>query len=257
MRLPKEGLTSLVWGGALVVPAGLAWLARRARPDRAAWVLLAAAVPLVLLGVALRLPENNQSKFLNLLQLLLAAPAAIAWLAVWDRAGAAARGALAAGGALLALPTAALALWAFATECGRSPGSWHEPDAATQAGLAWVRERTPPGAAFADLAGAADLIAVGGRSVVWGGPHGERDWGADRDALQSRRLAVQALARGAEPGPAERAMLAALRREVIVTARVAEAGDVRSGWNVLPRAPGFRELFRNGSVAFYRWEGAR
>lgn len=254
-RLSREAVTSLVWGAALVAPAAVAWLVGRTRHEPRALVLLAWSALLVSLSLALKLPENNQSKFLNLLLLLLAAPAALGWLALGRRLAAPGRVALVTAGALLALPTAALVVWAFAAERGRSAGSWHEPDAATRAALAWAREHTPATAAFVDLHGAADLVAIAGRSVVWGGPAGERDWGFARDALQSRRLAAQSLALGREPRGQARAMLESLRREIVVTARAADSSDARSGWNVLPGAPGFREIHRTASVAFYRWEG--
>lgn len=256
-RLWREAVTSLLWGGALVVPAALLWLSGRARRGRLEFAWLAAAAPLVALSLALKLPENNQSKFLNLLLLLLAAPAAMGWLAFADRLGRAGRWTLAAGGAVLALPTAALALWAFAAERGRSAGSWHEPDAATHAGLDWARAHTHSDAAFVDLHGAADLIAIAGRSVVWGGRRGERDWGFDPAALQSRRIAAQALALGQSPGERERATLVSLGRDIVVTARAADSSDARSGWNVLPRARGFHEVHRTPSVAFFRWEAGR
>jgi hypothetical protein len=257
VQLSRGSVVSFVWAGALVVPAGLAALVVRARRDPGAAGLLAAVVPLAVLALVLKLPENNQSKFVNLLLLLLAAPAALAWHDVWMRARGLARPALVAGGAVLALPTAGFAIAAFAMERGQSAGSWHAPPAPTAEAMAWARAHTPPDAAFADLAGAADIVALAGRSVLWGGPRGERDWGGARDALQARRLAVLALARGMEPAPAERSVVASLARPVVVVARSGDAGDPRSGWNVLPGAPGFRELHRTATVAFFAWEGGR
>ncbi len=149
----------------------------------------------------------------------------------------------------------ALALAGFAMEHGQSRGSWKQPDAAGLEAMAWVRTHTPADAMLVDLAGAADVIALGGRSVLWGGRRGERDWGGDRDELQWRRLAATALAHGVAPHAGARAYRVDPARRDRGRAR----GRLHRRAIGLERAAaraGFHE-HRTASVALYRWDGAR
>src|SRR5439155_21451186 len=100
-----RAFVSGVVAGALFLPAGLAALARGARVRGPTRELLAPALGLIVLGLGLRLPENNQSKFWNLLFLLLAPPAAIAWQSGLSRTRGALKGVLVAGLLVAAVPT--------------------------------------------------------------------------------------------------------------------------------------------------------
>lgn len=250
-------LRSAVVGGAAIVPAALVWLSMRARPMPAARMLLLGAGMLLMMGLVVRLPENNQSKFFNLLWLLLAAPAALAWRDLAARAPSRWRLALPALGVIALLPTVVLCLWAFALERGQSPSTVRRSTLAELEALRWLREHTTADAMLCDLGGARDLLTVTGRSVLWGGPGGERDWGYAPKALALRRETVRALCRGQEPSSAGRAWLATMARPMLIVARAASP-DSLSGWDLLPMRPErFQPVFRNSEMAFYRWEGAR
>lgn len=248
---------SAVLGGAVLVPAAFAWLwARRRRvPDNT--VLLLGAALLLVLGLVVRLPENNQSKFFNLLWLLVAAPAALAWE---DRASRGPRWvavALVALGVAALLPTVGFSLTAFALEHGQSSSVVRRPTRDERAALDWLRTDSPTDIVLCDLGGARDLLAIAGRTVAWGGPGGERDWGYPPAALALRREAVRALCRAEEPSEAASAWLTSLARPVWVVAR-ASAPDSLAGWVPLTHHPErFRPLFRNADMAFYRWAGSR
>src|SRR5262249_27935771 len=103
--LSLRALVSAVVAGAPFLPARLAELARRARVRGPSRELLAPALGLLVLGLGLRLPENNQSKFWNLLFLLLAPPAAIAWQSGLSRMRGAPKAALVTGLLVAVVPT--------------------------------------------------------------------------------------------------------------------------------------------------------
>jgi hypothetical protein len=276
--LSLRALASGLIAGALFVPAGFAWLARAARSPGPARDLLPPAVALALLGLGLSLPENNQSKFWNLLFLLLAPPAALAWHAGLSRARLALRGWAVAGLAAALVPTAAACLVGFACERGQSEERTHFPSPGARAAWDWALAHTAKDAVFADRDGASDMLVLAGRSALWGGGAVERDWGHPASALEVRRRASRELGSGVELSPGARDLLTALRRDVIVVERV---GGPRSGAGLtMQRAPGdsagtrdasagagstggtfgkaprLAPIFRNEALALYRWEGA-
>jgi hypothetical protein len=235
-----------------VVTPGFAWLATRARrsPD-AARVLVIAGV-LTVLAMTLVLFENNQVKFFNLLFLVLSAPAALGWLEWMRGRQSLVRRLAVAALAFGALPTAALAVWGFATERGQSADGWRPPTPAMSAAMAWARANTPADAAFCDLGGGREVLTMAGRSTIWGGFSGERNYGYDPGAVLARRDLAGALCRGREPGPRGAALLAGLHREVIVMSR-ADAPDSLSDHGALAARPErFQPLWRNAEVAFWR-----
>ncbi|MEO5988430.1 MAG: hypothetical protein ABIU54_01335, partial [Candidatus Eisenbacteria bacterium] len=77
--ITPAAMRSALFGGAALAPAALLWLGARARSMPVARILLLGACALLVVGLVVRLPENNQSKFFNVLWLMLAAPAALAW----------------------------------------------------------------------------------------------------------------------------------------------------------------------------------
>ena len=105
-----------------------------------------------LLCFVIGLPGGNQSKFFNLLFLLLAPPAGILLAELdaryrrWHRH--AARAAL----ALAVVPTVLLTLWGFASERAQPAGgaTWHSPSEAEREALRWIREESSPSTAFVD-----------------------------------------------------------------------------------------------------------
>ncbi|MFN8587797.1 MAG: hypothetical protein U0704_08320 [Candidatus Eisenbacteria bacterium] len=250
----RRALYSFVLGGALYVPAGFAWLATRARRGFAPLALLLAAALVAAFALALKLPENNQSKFLNVLWLLLAAPAALGFEAALRRTT---RVLAVAGWAFLAcatLPSLALAVWGFAGERGIGMHAWRATPAQREA-CAWVRAHTPPDAALGDPVVARDLLVHGGRSVWWGGPYGERDWGYDPAALAARRELVSSLALGREPQGAGAALLASAKREVVLVARAGAPDSLVDVAAIEARPERFEKLWGNSAMTFYRVRG--
>jgi hypothetical protein len=245
-------LCSLAIGGMFVVTPGFTWLAMRARrsPD-ALRVLLVAGV-ITALAMSLILFESNQVKFFNLLFLVLAAPAAVGWLDWMRRRRPSVRAlavtVLVAG----ALPTAALCVWGFASERGQLEDGYHPPTPVMSEAMAWARAHTPADAAFCDIGGGREVVTMAGRSLVWGGWHGERNFGYDHDAILAHRDLASAFCRGREPGPRGAALLARLHREIIVMTR-ADAPDSASDHGAIAARPErFEPLWRNSGVAFWR-----
>lgn len=250
--LSPRSLASGLIAGALFLPAGFAWLARARAPARE---LLAPALALALLGLGLRLPENNQSKFWNLLFLLLATPAALAWHSGLSSTRGAVRGLLGTGLLVAVVPTVAACLVGFACERGQNEEPAHFPSPGARAAWSWARAHTAPEAVVVDADGASDMLVLAGRSALWGGGVVERDWGHPAPALEVRRRASRELCAGAELSPDVRALLEALRRDVVVVERAAadsgrDAPATFGGGRLAP-------LFRNAELAFYRWESGR
>lgn len=245
---------SFLLGGALFVPAGFAWCAARARAHAGARLVLVTAGLFAVLALALKLPENNQSKFFNLLWLVLAAPAAAGLGALGARLSPAAR--VAGAGLLVAAtaPTLALAIAAFALERGQSPSAWSawRAGAPEAPALAWIGAHTSPDAAFCDVGGARDLVAVAGRAVVWGGRTGERDWGYAPEALETRRELVTALCSGREPGPRARALERSLARPLYVVVRAADDSAAARRAALTARPGRFEPVFDGGAMALWR-----
>lgn len=258
--LTRKALYSFVVGGAFYIPAGFAWLAARARGGRddretnASLAPLALLVPALLvagMALALRLPENNQSKFLNLLFLLLAAPAALGLQALLDRAGRPLAWLLMAFFACAALPNLGLAIWGFTGERGLGMHAWRATPAQREA-CDWVRAHTPADAALCDPIVARDLIVHGARSVWWGGPYGERDWGYDPAALQARRDLVSALALGRDPEGAASMLLSSAKREIVLVTRADAPDSVVNAAAVAARSERFERLWGNTAMTFWR-----
>ncbi len=257
--LTRKALWSFVVGGAFYIPAGFAWLASRARGGRdrdagESLAPLALLVPVLLvagMALALRLPENNQSKFLNLLFLLLAAPAALGLQSLLDRAGRPLAWLLTACFACAALPNLGLAIWGFSGERGIGMHAWRATPAQREA-CAWVRAHTPADAALCDPVVARDLIVHGARSVLWGGPYGERDWGYDPAALQARRDLVSALALGRDPEGGAFVLLSSAKREVVLVTRADAPDSVLSVAAIAARPERFERLWGNGAMTFWR-----
>lgn len=250
---PAAFRTAVLGTGLFIGGAALWW--RRPRPGTAP-LLLAAALFLAL-GLTVRLSENNQSKFFNLLAMALAAPAALGLHAFLEGHRGRLRGLRRALIAGLLLPTPVLALWAFSREHGQAAGSWHEPSAESRAAFEWVRDHTTPATVFADLGGARELFTIAGRSVLWGGPDGERDWGHAPHALEVRRRAVSALCTGVPPDSEAVRMIAGLGRPVIVVARRDIPATDRVRALAAASEAGYRTLHPGAEVAFAVWEAPR
>jgi hypothetical protein len=278
--LTMASVKSWLVAGALLVPAGFAWLGSRGPgPARE---LLGLAAALSLAGLCLRLPFENQVKIFNLLFLVLAAPAALGWLALRDRLPLAGRRALTAAAWLAIAPTAALCLWGFATEAGQTSVNWQRATRAGEAaGLAWIRAHTAPEAVVADRAAGLDLTVHAARSALYGGEDWGSNWGYPDSALALRRRAAIELGSGRPASPQTRSFLRALGREVIVAqrrdsrdwrVRVRDEGEQAyagsrvsvmhpaAGMPVEPPFPwrpmpaGLRPLYANREIALYRWE---
>lgn len=251
LGISRESVGTALFGVGLSLVAA-AWWWRRPRPGAAP--VLIATIVLTVLALGLRLPESNQSKFFNLLALACVAPAAMTMHAWVDAARGAARGLRWGTSALLLLPTPLLSLWGFASERGQSSMSWHRPSESAVEMFTWAREHTTPTTWFADLGGARELFTVSGRSVLWGGPDGERDWGYAPEALDVRRRTVTALCTGAPlPVDGER-LIAALDRPVVVVARRSIAATAPAVRLAEQGLQGYRVLRAGREVTLLSWE---
>jgi hypothetical protein len=218
--LSPLAISSLVLGGALLIPAAVYGLAARA--TRAVREVALAAVVLAALGLLVKLPESNQSKFMSLLFVLLAAPAAVGIAKAW-RERPRLRAPLALGLAAASLPTAALVAAGFWAERGRTPDSWHQPSTAVVAGWDWLRRHTPADAIVADEGGTREAMVFAARTGLAPGASLERDWGHARGSLAARRLASRELcARGLVSASTD-SLMRALHRPIVVVERSAEA----------------------------------
>ena len=243
-------LGSWLLGGAALVPASALWLAGAARRPGAARELAPCVAVATALALGLGLPTTNQAKLFNLLFLLLAAPAGLGWLALHDRLPRLGRRALVAALGLAVLPTSALAFWAFALEPGSRSDPWQRPRAAEAAGMRWIRDHTPPQAVCTDRARSVDFAVLADRSVLDGGAENRAGWGLPASDLAARGRAAAALTAFSDPPQPLDPVLRRPGREVLVVVRRADGADEwrRAG------GPGFRELYRDGELAVFRWE---
>ena len=248
LGLHQISVTTWLGAGAVLVPPALVWLWRRRRGPGPARELLGFVLILSVAGLVLWLPSNNQSKIFNLLFLVVAAPAALAWLEWHDRLARPWRAALLIVLSLGTLPGTLLGFHAYAAESARHAPAYMRPISDEErAGWAWVRAHTPASAVMIDLDGEYHG-AMAGRSVLW---VPEWEWThPGEETLVLRRGVVSALRSGVAPRPDQAEFLAGLGREIIV---VAHAKSPRG----LEPPPGTRPLFRNAAIAFFRWEPVR
>ncbi len=250
----REAIVTWIWGGALVVPAGMLWLVRAARRDPTKRDLLILAILLTLPGLVLVLTDNNQSKFFNLLFYMLSAPAGIAWFEICRRTRGALRAGLILALAGATLPTAGLSLWAYATETGSFVSGATRLTEGERAAFAWARGHTPPDAIFVEETAARDATVLAGRSVLWGGPGWAYKWGYPDEALHLREQANRELS-AATVSPESRTFLSALHRPVIVVARRHAETGPPSAWTTIPRAPeSYRPIYMGEDVRLYMWD---
>jgi len=242
-------MQTLVLGTGAALALALLWL-RTAHPARGS--LLMTAGVLLAAGLFVDLPESNQSKFFNFLMIAMMPPAAMqldAWLSGSSRRSVLRWGML----ACLFLPTPLFCLWAFAEEHGQSRLSWHEPSQEVAALFRWAGSETPRETVFADLGGARELFTISGRSVLWGGRDGERDWGHAAALLDVRRRAVRSLCVGAELRADELAMIRSLGRPIVVVSRQTVPETATARRLAAAGAGGYRLLREGGGVALLAW----
>jgi len=259
----RLGLGTWLLSGMLVVPLGLTRLWNERTRSDAAPHLLVFALALSAAGLAIVMPGNNQSKFFNLLFLVLAPPAGLALADGYRRASAGGRRLLVAVlGAALA-PTVLVALWAFATERGQFGEPWEHARAGELDGMRWVASHTPADAILVDRRFSTDLPVRAGRSVASGGERWEEGVpGAfyAPSALAARRRMTNELGALGEASPGTRALIRSLARPVFVTVRRRWDEDGPAGeWDraILSAHPGYALVYRNEEIAFFRWEEGR
>jgi hypothetical protein len=247
----REAIVTWIWGGAIVVPAGMLWLARAARRDPIKRDLLMLAILLTLPGLLLVLTDNNQSKFFNLLFYMLSAPAGIAWLEICRRRRGVLRMGLILALAAATIPTAGLSLWAYASETGSFVTGATELTAGERSAFAWARAHTPSDAIFVEETASRDATVLAGRSVLWGGPGWAHKWGYPDEALRLREQANRELS-AATVSPETRTFLSSLHRPVIIVARRRAETGALSAWMTLPQAPeSYRPIYMGEDVRLY------
>src|SRR5262249_46411145 len=246
-------LSSLLLAGWVYLVGALPVLRRRERDGSRGVDLVPMAAALVLAALFIRLPENNQSKFLNLLFLLLSAPAAVGWCARWARLGSRGKAILAALALIAVVPTAALVAWGFASERGQTYDAVPPSTAAERQAFTWARAHTGARTAFADQGGGEDLVVRAARGALWGGHGYEDNWGYPMSAMPLRERAVAQLSSGIDPDPEVRALLRSLDRPVIVVARRRYADTTGAAWRATLAPPRYHPLFANDEVRLYQW----
>jgi hypothetical protein len=255
--LDAATLRTFLLAGAVLVPAGLAWLGRAARDSHAAAATACMTFALATAALLAGLPLGNQSKLFSLLFMMLAAPAALGWAALAARLRVPGRRVLIATLVFALAPTQLLALWGAATERGQIHLAWDRPvSSAERDGMRWAARHTPADAVFVDGSGSLDFTVVAGRSAVWGGEAWAGNWGYPAAALAARRRAAETLGQGSEPPADVAAMLHGLERPVIVVAR--RSADDTGAWQRLVAAPDsgsahVRLLYRNPDLALFAW----
>jgi hypothetical protein len=242
--------------GLLLVPAGMGWLWRMRAHVPGARDLLVFAVLLTAAGLSLWLPGNNQSKFFNLLFLLLAAPAGLAVVAIRRRARGMARRLVDLTLAVAVVPTVVMSIWAFATERAQFGTGWEHPQAGELEGMRWVALHTAADAVFLDADLSLDVPVRAGRTVMSGGERWEQNWCYPPPALADRRRAASELGALDPPSPEVVTFLRTLGRPVFVTVRrrTAEATGLWARALAAPPA-GYTLVYRNPDLAILRWEG--
>ena len=258
------GFSPLAFGtwllaGLLLVPAGMTWLWRERERLPDARHLLVFATMLTVAGLSLAMPDHNQSKFFNLLFLLLAAPAGLALVAWHERAPARARRWIVAALVLAVVPTSLVAVWGFASERGQRAEGWEHPRPEELDGMRWARDHTAADAIFVDRKYWVDLPVRAGRSVISGGEYWEDNWGYAPAALAARRRVVAELGTLGAVSDQARDLLSALGRPVFVTLRRRwdDRGAIDWERKLAASHPGYRLVYRNAGIAFFRWEGGR
>lgn len=225
--LSPLALSTWIWGGLLVVPAGTLGLRRRS------WSLFVVAAALTLLGLAIDPSDNNQSKFMNLLFLLLAAPAA---MELHKRL----RGPVGAAVLLTTLPTVVFSFWVYGADRGTTLEPWARPNPDRAAAYSWAREHLPDDAILIEPDGGRGAPVFAGVSVLWGGDEWAKKWGYPPEELAGRRRAAMEMIGGETSGLSD-VFLARLGREVVVLRDSVE----------FPALPG-ATLYANSSVVLER-----
>jgi hypothetical protein len=125
--------------------------------------------------------------------------------------------------------------------------------------MAWAAAHTVPGAIFVDRHYSLDLPVSAGRSVITGGERWEQNWCYAPPALAARRRVASELGGLGEASGESRTLLEQLGRPVFVTVRRRWDEEDPGGWRyaVDYRHPGYRLVYRNEDLAFFRWEGGR
>jgi hypothetical protein len=252
-----RALGTWLLSGMLIVPLGLIrlWNERKRRED--ALHLLVFAVALSVAGLTIWMPGNNQSKFFNLLFLLLAAPAGL-WLAdAHGRFSARGRRVLVGALGLAIVPTVLVSLWAFASEHGRYGEPWEHTRPLELEGMAWAASHAPPRTVLVDRRFATDLSVRARRSVLSGGERWEHLWSYPAGAMAARRAAAEELGALAPASPATRELIRGLARPVFVAVRRRWEEEAGAGWEEVLTGdhPGYHLVYRNADIAFFRWEG--
>lgn len=257
--IPLRAVGTWLLPGLIMVPAGMAWLWQARRRVAGARDLLLFAVLLTVAGLTLAMPGNNQTKFFNLLLLLLAAPAAMGLVALHGRLRGLARALFVAIVLVATLPTVTVAVWAFATERAQLGPPWEHPRPGEIEGLEWARDHTPVNAVFVDSLLYLDLTVGAHRSVITGGPGWERNWGYPRPALEVRARTARELGALRSPSRPVAEFLIDLGRPVFVARRRRGDDWTPSRWSaeLVASHPGYRLVYHNHDIAFFQWSAAR
>lgn len=253
--LSGRALGTWLLSGLLIVPLGFTRLWNERTRSEDARHLLVFAVVLSIAGLTIWMPGNNQSKFFNLLFLLLAAPAGLALSDGLERASARARRALVAALALAIVPTVLVSLWAFASERAQYGEPWEHTRALELEGMQWALAHTPPGAVLVDRRFATDLAVRARRGVLSGGERWEHLWSYPAQTTAARRTATVELGALSPASPGTRELIRGLGRPVFVAVRRRWEEEAGGTWEqvLTGEHPDYDMVYRNPDIAFFRW----
>jgi hypothetical protein len=264
--LSRAALVTWLVAGALLVLPGFDWLVRHARASGAARELCGLTGILTVISLCVALP-NNQSKFFNLLFLLLTPPAALGWLEFHSRLRGRGRALLVRALAIGALPGTLLCFWGQATERRAYAPDWQRPASTAEAeAWTWAESHTPRDAVFVDPSQALHSPVLARRSVLFAGDVWGTLWGYPEHALELRRESARVLGSGETPSTRLATFLRDLHRPLLVVVRgprVARDGSGAEPISATPSRlsasgdaapPGYALVYRNDEVSFFSWE---
>jgi hypothetical protein len=246
-----RAVATWLWGGALIVPAGMLWL-WRARESSGARLILGLSLLVTVAALTIDPSDNNQSKFFNLLFLMLAAPAGQAWVDSLARLSRARRALVILVLSAATLPTAFLSVWAYVCEPGARMEQDREPASLEREAYEWARKNTPPEAIFVEDSGRRDAAVLAARSVLWGGDAWAKKWGYPAEALMIRSKAVrELLADGGRSSDVD-AFLDSLGRPIVIVLRTTDDRGSPAGRSVLPAPASFGPpIYQNAGMTLY------
>jgi len=221
----------------------------RERPRESMFVLFW-SVSLVALAFLVRLPLDNQRKFIFMLHLSLACFSGIAFYGLIDRFrnSPAAKRLLRMSLLLFLLPVNLIAFIGYAA----SPPE-PAPGPSEMKTYEWISRNTPPDAVFLDSSARLDIPVLARRDLYFGKLSQAEAWGYSPEEV-SRRLAARREVLSEQPmSESTLSALESLRRPLYVVLRRSEEAFPKIAAK-LEAEPVFRRVFQNAAISLYLFE---